>query len=105
MNSLFAGSSSSESDQFRNPEYVLKSVVCFLGAHYMTYIKKTNISGRKVWKLYDDQRSIKEYSTWGAVLDKILEAGTLPTVLMYERITKENENDDAHDRVGSTELL
>lgn len=71
----------------------------------MTYIKKTNYNGRKVWKLYDDQRSIKEYGSWGLVLDKILEAGTLPTVLLYERISSENESNDAHDRVGSTDLF
>lgn len=70
----------------------------------MTYIKKTNSHGRKVWKLYDDQNSIKEYSTWGKVLDKILEAGTLPTVLLYEKVDAHNQTDDAHDRVSSSEL-
>ena len=71
------------------PEYILKSVVCFLGAHYMTYIKKRK--GRKnVWKLYDDDNQLKTYECWSQVIDKIVEEQTLPTVLVYERVTPDN---------------
>jgi hypothetical protein len=67
LNNLYTvGTQTSDKSQVEepNPEYILKSVVCFLGAHYMTYIKKTNIFGKKVWKLYDDDKHIKEYKSW-----------------------------------------
>lgn len=67
--------------------YILQSVVCFLGAHYMTYIKKKDMSSDDslpVWKLYDDQNPIQIYMSWKEILEKILEYGTLPTVLVYE---------------------
>lgn len=38
--------------------YILQSVVCFLGAHYMTYIKKKQADGLPVWKLYDDYKPV-----------------------------------------------
>lgn len=41
-------------------EYILKAVVCFLGAHYMTYIKNKSSSKDSIphWKLYDDYKPI-----------------------------------------------
>lgn len=87
-----------------NPEYILKSVVCFLGAHYMTYIKKKNSRGKKIWKLYDDDRSIKEYKSWNDVLNQILDNGTLPTVLMYEKVSPQNSNDDISDQMIAADL-
>ena len=43
--------------------YILKSVVCFLGAHYMTYTKKRMPNGELVWKLYDDANPIKYFKS------------------------------------------
>ena len=70
-------------------EYILKAVVCFLGAHYMTYIKNKSSmkDGIPVWKLYDDYKPIQIYSSWKDIMEKILEFGTLPTVLIYEKVT------------------
>lgn len=36
-----------------SPKYVLKGIVCFLGAHYMTYMRQTS-NNRDEWRLYDD---------------------------------------------------
>lgn len=87
--------------------YILQSVVCFLGAHYMTYIKKKdpNQEGSiPVWKLYDDQNPIQIYMSWKEILEKILEYGTLPTVLVYEQLTKNNIDNDTFDKLESREL-
>ena len=54
-------------------EYILKSVVCFFGRHYMTYIKKKSSSGVPLWKLYDDSNKVIRYETWNIVLSNILE--------------------------------
>jgi hypothetical protein len=42
-------------------EYILKAIVCFLGAHYMTYIKDRSEGDKDsipLWKLYDDYKPI-----------------------------------------------
>ena len=46
-----------ENSQGANDELILKGVVCFLGAHYYTYIKVKE-SDIPVWKLYDDHKQI-----------------------------------------------
>ena len=56
-----------ESDQ--NQTYVLRGLVCFLGAHYLTYIKHS-----QVWKLYNDEE-ILTFPRWGDVVQKLLEWG------------------------------
>ena len=73
----------------------------------MTYIKKKDPNqddSLPVWKLYDDQNQIQIYMSWKEILEKILEYGTLPTVLVYEQITKNNVENDAFDRIDSREL-
>lgn len=42
--------------------------------------------------------------SWKEILEKILEYGTLPTVLIYEEINKNNVDNDAFDRIDSKEL-
>ena len=83
---------------------MLKSVVCFLGAHYMTYIKKKQPDGFPVWKLYDDYKPTTPYGSWKDILEKILEFGTLPTVLIYERASEQNSDYDAFDKITVDEL-
>lgn len=73
----------------------------------MTYIKKkaeNTDEALPVWKLYDDQNQIQIYMSWKEILEKILEYGTLPTVLVYEQLTKSNVDNDAFDRIDSKEL-
>ena len=69
-------------------EYVLRSVVCFLGAHYMTYVKQVGASHNRdgldyepVWKLYDDYKPVAKYQCWKDILEKIEEmSNTVPKV-------------------------
>jgi len=96
-------------------DYVLRSVVCFLGAHYMTYVKQiTTLSNRDgsldyhpVWKLYDDYKPVALYQSWKDILEKMLEFGTLPTVLIYERVPQASpwaHAYDAYDKLSVDEL-
>ena len=83
--------------------YILKAMVCFLGAHYMTFVKLI-IDEHPVWRLYDDSE-ISIYQDWTQILYKILEFGTLPTVLVYERVTEHNNDFDAYDKLNSNQLI
>ena len=88
--------------------YMLKSVICFLGAHYMTYIKSRNITEHGTipfWKLYDDNKPIQQFQSWSEILEKILEYGTLPTMLIYEKKNAINQSDDLYDKVTSADLV
>ena len=104
MDDLYDLRDQTPSDRGQNPGYVLKSVVCFLGAHYMTYIKKKQAEGFPVWKLYDDYKPTQLYTSWKEILEKILEFGTLPTVLIYERATDHNKEYDILDTITVDEL-
>ena len=53
------------------PDYVLKAVVCFLGAHYLTFIKKVDSHNKAAWKLYDDEK-VLILPTWADVIYKVL---------------------------------
>jgi uncharacterized UBP type Zn finger protein len=48
--------------------------VCFLGAHYLSYIKVI-VEGKPLWKLYNDQE-IVGYEKWGDIVYKIQEFAT-----------------------------
>ena len=54
-------------------QYILKGLVCFLGAHYLTYMKQI-VDGVPLWRLYNDEE-ILTYPRWGDILSKILEFG------------------------------
>lgn len=87
-------------------QYILKAVVCFLGAHYMTYIKIREDAPNSipVWKLYDDYKPIQIYTQWKEIMEKILEYGTLPTVLIYEKLSQQNKENDMFDVVNAEDL-
>ena len=70
----------------------------------MTYIKKKQPDGFPVWKLYDDYKPTTPYGSWKDILEKILEFGTLPTVLIYERASEQNSDYDAFDKITVDEL-
>lgn len=91
LSELFDIAEQPKSEQV-DEKYILKAVVCFLGAHYMTYIKvkEQEKDAIPVWKLYDDYKPVKIYSQWREIMEKILEYGTLPTVLIYEKINPLN---------------
>lgn len=91
LSDLFDIAEQPKSDQV-DEDYILKAVVCFLGAHYMTYIKvkEQGKDAIPVWKLYDDYKPVTIYSQWREIMEKILEFGTLPTVLIYEKVNSFN---------------
>ena len=96
------GATPTPGQQHNDDCYILKAIVCFLGAHYMTFVKMI-VDEHPVWRLYDDTE-ISIYQDWTQILYKILEFGTLPTVLVYEKVTKSNNDFDAYDKINSTQL-
>ena len=91
-----------ENVDHENPEYILKGVVCFLGAHYMSFVKQ-EVDGEAVWKLYDDT-NISTFRNWPEVIQLIMKLNILPTLLIYEQINEENKNLDKNDGVSEREL-
>ena len=72
-------------------DYFLKGVVCFVGAHYFSFIHQMNDkTGRPEWLLFDDYKPIRVYDSWEGVLYNIIHYGNLPTLLLYEKVTKVN---------------
>ena len=65
--------------------YLLKGVVCFVGAHYFTFIRHQSEVQKPEWLLFDDDKPIQAFSSWEAVLNNILQFGNLPTLLLYEK--------------------
>ena len=83
----------------------------------MTYVKHINtvvspqnngaLEYYPIWKLYDDYKPIKTYTTWKELLEKILEYGTLPTVLIYEKVSHQSAWShayDAYDKLSNDDL-
>lgn len=64
--------------------YKLKGVVCFVGAHYFSFIRQQ--SDMQEWLYYDDDKPIQIFPTWESVLDNILRFGYMPCLLIYERV-------------------
>ena len=90
--------------RYKNEDpYILKGIICFLGAHYMTFVKQI-IDEHPVWRLYDDTE-ITIYQDWTQILNKILEFGTLPTVLVYEKVNEHNNDFDIYDKLNSNQLI
>ena len=69
----------------------------------MTFVKQI-IDEHPIWRLYDDTE-ITIYQDWTQILNKILEFGTLPTVLVYEKVTEHNNDFDAYDKLNSNQLI
>ena len=88
----------------KNTEYVLRGVVCFIGAHYMTYIKQITSNGIIEWRLYDDQNPIKSFENWVDILYYILTLGQQPTLLLYEKLSRKNNQYDINEQLSYTEL-
>ena len=63
-------------------KYMLMGLVCFVGAHYLSFIK-SELNKKVIWKLFDDDKPILVYHSWEAVINNILQYGNLPTLLIY----------------------
>lgn len=67
--------------------YRLKSVVCFVGAHYFSFIRhESSITKKAEWHYFDDDKPIQVFPSWEAVLNNILRFGYMPCLLVYERV-------------------
>lgn len=68
-------------------KYRLKAVVCFLGAHYMCFIRYDSAKElNSGWKLYDDGKEVTIYRNWADVINQIINYKIQPTTLVYENI-------------------
>ena len=64
------------------PHYVLRSVVCYYGAHYSAFVWAAD---SRAWLLFDDTR-VSRVGSWADVRRKC-EAGRIqPSVLFYEAV-------------------
>jgi len=71
--------------------YMPMGIVCFVGAHYLSFIK-SELNKKVIWKLFDDDKPILVYQSWEAVINNVLQYGNLPTLLIYERKTDKNKH-------------
>ena len=81
----------------RDTGYILRGVVCFIGAHYMTYLKQLNNNGFIEWRLYNDSSQVQRYRGWIDILNQVMELGQQPTLLIYEKLTPKNMQYDRNE--------
>jgi hypothetical protein len=55
-----------------------------------------------VWNLYDDYKTVKDQGSWANIVDKMIEYGTLPTVLLYEQANIVTQNIDICEKLSSS---
>ena len=88
---MFELPESSKSDKEPAPDYILKGVVCFVGAHYFSFVARLNDqTNQPEWLLFDDYKPIRTYDSWEGVLYYLIAYGNLPTLLLYEKASKAN---------------
>ena len=66
------------------PAYQIKAVSCFIGAHYLSFVRMRDIND-SYWRMYNDDES-EILPNWAEVLTKMLDMKTQPTILFYEMI-------------------
>ena len=66
--------------------YKLKSLICFTGQHYLTFMRvKSSLSLDKTsWTLFNDD-IVNVFPHWHSVVDYLVQTECCPTVLIYER--------------------
>lgn len=69
-------------------------MVCFLGAHYMVFIRHDLDDGQSSeWRLYDDGNNPILRKSWAEVLIQIISFQIQPTLLLYEKMgTRERQD-------------
>ena len=71
-------------------KYQFKGMVCFIGAHYLSFFrnlnKETGVSSYKVgkWTMYNDE--VTEIYNWEKLITICSEYGMRPTILFFKRI-------------------
>ncbi|MGB1828164.1 MAG: hypothetical protein ACPHN0_08195 [Candidatus Poseidoniaceae archaeon] len=51
--------------------YMLMGIVCFVGAHYLSFVK-AELNRKVIWKCFDDDKPIFVYQSWESVLHNII---------------------------------
>ena len=75
-------------------EYNLRAMVCFVGAHYLIFIRERTVPNESKlmirsnqstvkWKLFNDTQ-IQEFPEWAAVVEYCIDSKCLPTLLIME---------------------
>jgi hypothetical protein len=64
-------------------------MVCYWGAHYISYFKNDNKDDPNTWISYDDM-IVRKIPTWKELIEKSIRAHFHPTILFYRKI----DNDD-----------
>ena len=80
------------------PPYLLRSMVCFYGQHYVALVRLPELGGR--WAMFDDG-SVSAVGGWAEVRQRC-EAGRLqPSVLFYEAAAGEAAEEEGVDGYSS----
>lgn len=66
-----------------NRRYVLRSVVCYYGLHYLTHIRNPQ---SQEWITFDDAHVRKISRAWSSVTDKCVSGRYQPAILIYEAV-------------------
>ena len=95
-----------EKPEMPDAMFALKGVICFQGAHYFSFFRRTityahllGVSPQIVqheldpsleWTLFDDDQIVTK-GAWTDVIQQFVELRTYPTVLFYEKLTSKEE--------------
>lgn len=79
--------------------YILKAVVCFVGAHYFSFVKQ-ELDDQPVWKKFNDDSDIEIYDDWTQVILEYMPQKARPSILVYEKLTQKNQDFDANENLA-----
>ena len=64
--------------------YKPNAIVAYTGAHYLVFIRVKH-STERVWTLYNDADSPKQFKGYGDVCQYFIESNCFPTLVVFER--------------------
>lgn len=73
----------------KNAEYNLKAMVCFVGKHYLVFIRFPNLTPDKYryqskWTLFNDTQVRDFKNGWSEVVDYCVDTKAVPTLLVFD---------------------
>lgn len=72
----------------KSPTYQLKGMICYVGAHYITYFRtlpeesKDDLYSIGKWKIYNDDQ-VKEMFNWEDIIKESCAMLIKPTIIFY----------------------
>ena len=91
-------------DESESGTYVLKAVVCFVGAHYFSFVKQV-YDKQPVWKKLNDDSDIEIYADWTQVILEQMPQKSRPSILVYEKLTEKNQDFDANENLDKESMV